>query len=57
LIFQREKIGSNVLDAISRGTTDGLKLAVNVGSNASSIYCDHGSRQLDVGDLIGDQQD
>ena len=26
----REKIGSNVLDAIANGTTDGLKLAVNV---------------------------
>ncbi|MFO7617851.1 MAG: nucleoside transporter C-terminal domain-containing protein [Bacteroidales bacterium] len=26
----RETIGSNVLDAIARGTTDGLKLAVNV---------------------------
>ena len=25
-------VGSNVLDAISRGTTDGLKLAVNVGA-------------------------
>lgn len=28
----KEKIGSNVLDAISAGTTDGLKLAVNVGA-------------------------
>lgn len=28
----REKIGSNFLDAISLGTTDGLKLAVNVGA-------------------------
>jgi concentrative nucleoside transporter, CNT family len=27
----KEKIGSNFLDAISNGTTDGLKLAVNVG--------------------------
>lgn len=27
----KEKIGSNVLDAISNGTTDGLRLAVNVG--------------------------
>ncbi len=26
----KEKIGSNVLDAISNGTTDGIKLAVNV---------------------------
>ena len=28
----REKIGSNLLDAISIGTTDGLKLAINVGA-------------------------
>ena len=27
-----EKIGSNVLDAIANGTTEGLKLAVNVGA-------------------------
>jgi CNT family concentrative nucleoside transporter len=27
-----EKIGTNVLDAISNGTTEGLKLAVNVGA-------------------------
>ena len=27
-----EKLGSNVLDAISNGTTEGLKLAVNVGA-------------------------
>lgn len=28
----KDQIGSNVLDAISNGTTDGLKLAVNVGA-------------------------
>ncbi len=28
----QEKIGSNLLDAISNGTTEGLKLAVNVGA-------------------------
>ncbi|WEK35089.1 MAG: nucleoside transporter C-terminal domain-containing protein [Candidatus Pseudobacter hemicellulosilyticus] len=28
----KEKIGDNFLDAISQGTTDGLKLAVNVGA-------------------------
>ncbi len=32
LDINKDKIGSNVLDAISRGTTDGLKLAVNVGA-------------------------
>ncbi|HAP01391.1 MAG TPA: Na+ dependent nucleoside transporter, partial [Bacteroidetes bacterium] len=31
LQVNKESIGSNVLDAISNGTTDGLKLAVNVG--------------------------
>lgn len=30
LVVSKEKIGSNALDAISNGTTDGLKLAVNV---------------------------
>src|SRR5690606_4545316 len=28
----QDKIGSNVLDAISNGTTEGVKLAVNVGA-------------------------
>ncbi len=32
LSVPKEKIGDNVLDAISIGTTDGLKLAVNVGA-------------------------
>jgi len=32
LNISKDKIGSNVLDAISRGTTEGLKLAVNVGA-------------------------
>jgi CNT family concentrative nucleoside transporter len=32
LIISKEKVGSNVLDAISNGTTEGLKLAVNVGA-------------------------
>jgi len=31
LDISKDKIGSNLLDAISKGTTDGLKLAVNVG--------------------------
>jgi CNT family concentrative nucleoside transporter len=31
LNISEDKIGSNLLDAISKGTTDGLKLAVNVG--------------------------
>lgn len=32
LEISKEKIGNNLLDAISNGTTDGLKLAVNVGA-------------------------
>ena len=32
LDISKDKIGSNVLDAISRGTTEGIKLAVNVGA-------------------------
>ncbi len=32
LDIPRQDVGNNVLDAISRGTTDGLKLAVNVGA-------------------------
>ncbi|MFK7946904.1 MAG: NupC/NupG family nucleoside CNT transporter [Saprospiraceae bacterium] len=31
LNLSKDKIGSNLLDAISKGTSDGLKLAVNVG--------------------------
>lgn len=32
LVIPRDKIGTNILDAISIGTTDGLKLAINVGA-------------------------
>lgn len=32
LTIPKDKIGSNFLDAISNGTTDGVKLAVNVGA-------------------------
>ncbi len=32
LVVPKERIGSNVLDALSIGTTDGLKMAVNVGA-------------------------
>ena len=34
-----EKIGANILDAISNGTTEGLKLAMNVGANAFGLCC------------------
>lgn len=32
LDIPREEVGNNLLDAISRGTTDGLRLAINVGA-------------------------
>ena len=32
LSINKEKIGANLIDALSTGTTDGLKLAVNVGA-------------------------
>ena len=32
LDIPRDEVGNNVLDAISKGTTDGIKLAVNVGA-------------------------
>ena len=32
LDISKDKLGTNILDAISQGTTDGLKLAVNVGA-------------------------
>lgn len=32
LVIPREKIGSNALDAVTNGTKDGLRLAINVGA-------------------------
>ncbi|MEO1516223.1 MAG: nucleoside transporter C-terminal domain-containing protein [Bacteroidota bacterium] len=32
LDIPRQEVGNNILDAISKGTTDGLKLAINVGA-------------------------
>jgi len=32
IVVPKEKVGANVLDAITNGTTDGLKLALNVGA-------------------------
>jgi hypothetical protein len=34
-----QDMGSNALDAISNGTTEGVKLAVNVGAMLLGIYC------------------
>lgn len=32
LVIDKSQVGNNVLDALTKGTTDGLRLAVNVGS-------------------------
>ncbi len=32
IVISHDNIGSNILDAIANGTTEGLKLAVNVGA-------------------------
>ncbi len=57
LDVSKDKIGSNILDAISRGTTDGLKLAVNVGAmllvfTALIAVVNFGLRDL-IGDVTG----
>ncbi|WP_105070284.1 NupC/NupG family nucleoside CNT transporter [Nonlabens arenilitoris] len=53
LDISKEKIGSNVLDAISRGTTDGLKLAVNVGAMLLVFTAIIAVVNWFLGDLIG----
>jgi len=53
LDISKEKIGSNVLDAISRGTTDGLKLAVNVGAMLLVFTAIMAVVNWMLGDLIG----
>ena len=32
LVVSQEKVGTNILDAIANGTTEGLKLAFNIGA-------------------------
>lgn len=54
LKISREKVGTNILDAISRGTTDGLKLAVNVGAMLLVFTALMGVLNWMLGDLIGD---
>ena len=53
LNISKEKIGSNLLDAISRGTTDGLKLAVNVGAMLLVFTALIAVINWFLGDLIG----
>ncbi|MGB3591680.1 MAG: nucleoside transporter C-terminal domain-containing protein [Nonlabens sp.] len=54
LDISKEKIGSNILDAISIGTTDGLKLAVNVGAMLLVFTAIIAVVNWFLGDLIGD---
>ncbi len=54
LNISKEKIGSNILDAISIGTTDGLKLAVNVGAMLLVFTALIAVVNWFLGDLIGD---
>lgn len=54
LDISREKVGSNVLDAISRGTTEGLKLAVNVGAMLLVFTALMAVLNWFLGDLIGE---
>lgn len=53
LDISKEKVGTNILDAISRGTTDGLKLAVNVGAMLLVFTALMGVLNWFLGDLIG----
>lgn len=54
LNISREKVGTNILDAISRGTTDGLKLAVNVGAMLLVFTALMGVLNWLLGDLLGE---
>lgn len=54
LDISKEKVGTNILDAISRGTTDGLKLAVNVGAMLLVFTALMGVVNWILGDLLGD---
>lgn len=53
LNISKDKIGTNILDAISRGTTDGLKLAVNVGAMLLVFTAIMAVLNWALGDLIG----
>lgn len=54
LDISKDKVGTNILDAISRGTTDGLKLAVNVGAMLLVFTALMGVANWILGDLLGD---
>lgn len=49
----KERIGTNVLDALSNGTTDGLKLAANVGAMLISFIAVMAMLNYIFSDMIG----
>ncbi|NNC82191.1 MAG: NupC/NupG family nucleoside CNT transporter, partial [Flavobacteriales bacterium] len=53
LDISKEKIGSNVLDAITNGTVDGLKLAINVGAMLLVFIAMIAMLNYILGDWIG----
>lgn len=53
LNISKDRIGTNILDAISRGTTDGLKLAVNVGAMLLVFTALMAVLNWITGDIIG----
>jgi concentrative nucleoside transporter, CNT family len=60
LKVNKEKIGSNVIEAIANGTTDGLKLAVNVGAMLlafTAFMAMFNSIFLGIGNVIGINDD
>jgi len=54
LDISKEKVGSNILDAISRGTTEGVKLAVNVGAMLLVFTALMAVLNWFLGDMIGE---
>ncbi len=52
--FPKEKLGTNVLEAITNGTTDGLKLAVNVGAMLLVFTAFMAMFNYITGDIIGE---
>lgn len=53
LSVSKEKLGANVLDAVSNGTTEGLKLAVNVGAMLLVFIAFIAMFNYLIGDLLG----
>jgi CNT family concentrative nucleoside transporter len=56
LQVNKERIGSNAIEAVANGTTDGLKLAVNVGAMLlafTAFMAMFNSIFLGIGDMLG----